>query len=74
MYPNPAKEELNISFRSNEIREDYSVMVYSAVGQVIHQQAIVASKGSNAVKLNTSVFTFQGCISLQLVPGAIIRS
>ena len=55
VYPNPAKEELTISFRSNEIREDYSVMVYSAVGQVIHQQAIVASKGSNAVKLNTSV-------------------
>jgi len=56
VFPNPTKEELTISFSSIEKRKEYSLTIYSVVGQTVHQQTVVAEQGFNQIRCNTSGF------------------
>ena len=56
VFPNPSKDELTVSFSSIEKRKEYVLTIYSVVGQIVHQQTVVAEQGFNQVRCNTSGF------------------
>lgn len=56
LYPNPASENVNISFTSSEMA-NATLTVCNLMGQVVYSENIAVSEGSNLVCVNTKAFS-----------------
>ena len=56
LYPNPASENVNISFTSSEMA-NATLTVCNLMGQVVYSENIAVSEGSNLVRVNTKAFS-----------------
>lgn len=67
LYPNPADEELNISFQAIN-NEKMTILLTDLTGKIIQTNTIQANEGENLVLLNTSDFA-KGVYFVNLLSG-----
>lgn len=67
LYPNPADEELNISFQAIN-NEKMTIVLTDLTGKIIQTNTIQANEGENLVLLNTSDFA-KGVYFVNLLSG-----
>jgi len=67
LYPNPADEELNVSFQAIN-NEKMTIVLTDLTGKIIQTNIIQANEGENLVMLNTSDFA-KGVYFVNLISG-----
>jgi hypothetical protein len=67
LYPNPADEELNVSFQAIN-NEKMTIVLTDLTGKIIQTNIIQANEGENLVMLNTSDFA-KGVFFVNLISG-----
>lgn len=67
LYPNPADEELNVSFQTTN-NEKMTIVLTDLTGKIIQTNIIQANEGENLVMLNTSDFA-KGVYFVNLISG-----
>ena len=53
VYPNPAKDVLNIMISSSN-KEDVEFIIYDAIGQVVYRNKVVTENGNNLFNVDLS--------------------
>ena len=52
VYPNPARDVVNVTYSLQEAKDDVQLIVYNILGNTVIQQQVVGNEGLNAVMLS----------------------